>query len=76
MFNFFEFFTGRKSKAEEYKDELLENVIAKMREYHRVNKFKSKIVLEYLAKAYESNETIEELYQTIYIKKNVEEEEI
>lgn len=67
MFDFLELF-GRKRKSEEYKDELLEDVIGKIKEYHRINKFKSKIVLEYLAKAYESNETIEELYQTIYLK--------
>jgi hypothetical protein len=69
MFDFLELF-GRKKRSEEYKDELLENVIGKIKEYHRINKFKSKIVLEYLARAYESNETIEELYQTIYLKNN------
>ena len=75
MFDIFEFFGQKKPKEEEYKDELLEDVIHKMKEYHRVNKFKSKIVLEYLAKAYESNETIEELYQTIYLKNSDTEQE-
>lgn len=78
MLNYFgifrKWFNDDEPKELDFEDELLERVIDRMRAYHKVNKFKSRIVLEYLLKAYQSNETIEELYQTIYLKRNVDEE--
>jgi hypothetical protein len=78
MLNYFGIFRkwfDDKPKEVELEDELFEQVVERMKAYHRINKFKSRIVLEYLLKAYQSAETIEDLYQTIYLKRNVEEEE-
>jgi hypothetical protein len=63
MFDFFK-------KPKEEKDVLVEEVISRIKHFHKANKFKSKIVLEYLLTAYQSEDSIEEFYKTIYLGKD------
>jgi len=63
MFDFFK-------KPKEEIDALVEEVIGRIKHFHKANKFKSKIVLEYILTAYKSEDSIEEFYKTIYLGKD------